>query len=76
MVDCIGMSARAPKRWANLLGGMALLAGVALLGAQPVAADDCGASCRNSYNQCRIATKGSASCESQFTSCMQHCRSK
>jgi hypothetical protein len=53
-----------------------MLTGAAILGAQPVAADGCGASCRNSYNQCRIATKGSASCEAQFTSCMQHCRSR
>jgi hypothetical protein len=69
------MSARAPKRWATLLAVVALLAGAALLGAQPVAAD-CGGGCRNAYNQCRIATKGSASCESQFTSCMQQCRSR
>jgi len=39
-------------------------------------ADSCGAACRNAYNQCRIATKGSSSCEAQFTSCMQRCRSK
>jgi hypothetical protein len=71
VVDCIRTSGWAPKRWA-----VAVLAGAMLLAAQPVAADGCGASCRNAYNQCRIATKGSASCESAFTSCMQHCRSK
>jgi hypothetical protein len=33
----------------------------------------CGESCRAAYNQCRIATKGSAACEAAFTSCMQQC---
>jgi hypothetical protein len=54
---------------------VAVLMASALILARPAAAD-CGSSCRNAYNQCRIATKGSASCESQFTSCMQSCRSR
>lgn len=54
----------------------ALVAGLGLVPVEKVAADSCGAACRNAYNQCRIQTKGSQSCESQFTRCMQHCRSK
>jgi hypothetical protein len=36
-------------------------------------ANQCGAKCRNAYNQCRITTKGSPTCETAFTSCMQRC---
>lgn len=40
---------------------------------QGASANQCGASCRNAYNQCRISTKGSPSCEAAFTRCMQSC---
>lgn len=53
--------------------GAAVVATLALVSVDRVAANDCGSSCRNAYNQCRISTKGSPSCESQFTSCMQGC---
>ena len=33
----------------------------------------CAASCRSAYNDCRIATKGSASCDAQFQACLQGC---
>ena len=36
----------------------------------------CGASCAHAYNQCRIQTKGSASCEKQYSSCLQGCRNR
>jgi hypothetical protein len=36
----------------------------------------CGASCAHAYNQCRIQTKGSSSCEAQYSSCLQSCRKK
>lgn len=39
----------------------------------PAEAGQCGASCRNAYNQCRMSTKGSPSCEVAFTRCMQSC---
>lgn len=67
MVDCIRM---------RVLLAASVLAASMLAMANQVAADSCGAACRNAYNQCRIATKGAASCESAFTSCMQGCRSK
>ena len=36
----------------------------------------CGGSCAHAYNQCRIQTKGSASCEKQYSSCLQSCRKR
>lgn len=66
------------KSWAVVAAGVAaaLVAGLGLIPVEKVAADNCGARCRNAYNQCRIATKGSQSCESLFTRCMQGCRGK
>jgi hypothetical protein len=52
----------------------ALLAASGLVAPRPAEAEGgCGESCRSAYNQCRIATKGSAACEAAFTSCMQTC---
>jgi hypothetical protein len=50
-----------------------LLAALGLAMSDRVSANQCGASCRNAYNQCRISTKGSPSCEAAFTACMQSC---
>ena len=33
----------------------------------------CVAACRAAHNDCRIRTKGSASCDAQFQACMQSC---
>lgn len=38
-----------------------------------VSANQCGASCKNDYNQCRMSSKGSPQCEIAFTRCMQSC---
>ena len=38
-----------------------------------VAQDSCSAACRNQHNQCRVATKGAASCDAQLTACLQRC---
>jgi hypothetical protein len=38
-----------------------------------IAQGGCTEACRAQYNQCRIATKGSASCDAQFAACMQRC---
>jgi hypothetical protein len=52
----------------------ALLAVSGLVATRPAEAEGgCGESCRSAYNQCRIATKGSSTCEATFTSCMQTC---
>jgi hypothetical protein len=52
----------------------AVLAGASIISIEPAAADGCAARCRSAYNQCRISTKGSSSCEGAFTRCMQGCR--
>jgi hypothetical protein len=59
----------------GLFAAVALAALVAggLIMSNRVSANQCGASCRNAYNQCRISTKGSPSCEAAFTACMQSC---
>jgi hypothetical protein len=36
----------------------------------------CVATCKSSHNQCRIATKGSASCDGQLQACLQGCLKK
>ncbi len=61
--------------WA-LMSGLAVLAillAVSFGTSDRVAAGACGAGCKNQYNQCRISTKGSPSCEIAFTRCMQSC---
>jgi hypothetical protein len=58
---------------------VALMAAVALTtSAVPAAAQGnaCVAACKVSHNQCRIATKGNASCDSQLQSCLQACLKK
>jgi hypothetical protein len=39
----------------------------------PAEANSCQQSCRAQWNQCRIATKGSSSCDAQLRACMQSC---
>jgi hypothetical protein len=63
------------KVWALVAGAVvaALLAGSGLM--LPAEAEgNCGAGCTHSYNQCRIKTKGSSSCDKQYSSCLQGCR--
>jgi hypothetical protein len=52
----------------------ATITGAAIVSSGPAAANACAANCRSAYNQCRMQTKGSSQCESQFTSCIQGCR--
>jgi len=61
---------------ATLAVAAALLAGFGLVSIDRAAANSCGAACRNAYNQCRIATKGSSSCEAEYTNCVQRCRKR
>ena len=56
---------------AALIAATITAAGIVTIG--PAAANACGSNCRSAYNQCRMQTKGSSACESQFTSCMQGC---
>ena len=64
---------------AMISGGLILISG-GLAGPAPLAAEiklaqggSCTASCRAQYNQCRISTKGSPSCDAQFAACMRRC---
>ena len=64
---------------AMLSGGLASISGGSA-GSVPLAAEiklaqggACTASCRQQYNQCRISTKGSPSCDAQFAACMRRC---
>ena len=61
--------------WAlmTVLVALATLIAIGVGSSDRVAAGQCGASCKNQYNQCRISTKGSPSCEIAFTRCMQAC---
>jgi hypothetical protein len=33
----------------------------------------CASSCRSAYNDCRISTKGSSSCDAQYQACLRSC---
>lgn len=64
-------SARSLRWWA-----LAVTAGAVLLGdwmAEPASANACAAACRAQHNQCRIQTKGSASCDAALQRCLQGC---
>lgn len=54
----------------------ATMTGAGIVSTGPAAANACGSDCRSAYNQCRMQTKGSSQCESQFTRCMQGCIKK
>ena len=60
-----------------LLGAALALAAVAGLAGDPACAQVESSSCRSTclaqYNQCRISTKGSPSCDAQYQSCLQAC---
>ncbi len=61
---------------AGILAALTLLALLALgMPSLWVAeANQCVQQCRAAHNQCRIATKGSPSCDGQLQSCMDRCR--
>jgi hypothetical protein len=53
---------------AAMLGATALLAT-----AIEASANACASNCRAQHNQCRIATKGSSSCDTRLQQCLQRC---
>jgi hypothetical protein len=62
---------------AGLLLG-ALLAGAALFGdanssCALAQGNACASACRSAYSDCRIATKGSSSCDAQYQACLRGC---
>lgn len=54
--------------------GVALLATVSAVA--PAAANSCAAACYSEHNQCRIARKGSPSCDEALTQCLSRCTKK
>lgn len=61
----------ASLRLAIVAGGLGLA-----LAATEAGANSCQQSCRAAWNQCRIATKGSPSCDAQLQACMASCLPK
>jgi hypothetical protein len=70
------------KRSFLMVAGMACIAGlmglaVAFTDATTSCANaegnSCVAACRAAHNSCRIASKGSPSCDAQFQACIQGC---
>ncbi len=55
---------------------VALVAATGLVVIERAFADGCGSRCKDDYSQCRMATKGSESCEKKFTKCLQRCIKK
>jgi hypothetical protein len=58
------------------LTGMAVLFADATLSCASAQSSSCAAACRAAHNDCRIATKGSPSCDAQFQACLLDCRKK
>lgn len=62
------------------LGGVlavGLAASLALSGGCAEAqGNQCAAQCYAQHNQCRMATKGSPSCDAQLTACLRGCASR
>ncbi len=57
----------------SAFAGLAVLFGDANASCAFAQGNACATSCRAAYNDCRIATKGSASCDAQFQACMRGC---
>lgn len=62
--------------FATLALAAALLAGITLVGRDGAEANQCATSCYASHSQCRLATKGAASCDSQLSACLARCGRK
>ena len=60
-----------------MIAALALAAALAGLPGEPSCAvaqsSTCRSTCLAQYNQCRISTKGSPSCDAQYQSCLQSC---
>jgi hypothetical protein len=61
---------------AAVLTGLTFLFADATTSCALAQSSSCAAACRAAHNDCRIATKGSPSCDAQFQACLQDCRKK
>jgi hypothetical protein len=63
-----------PLGWLKTLGLIvlvfALMIGTGMMAAK---ADTCAPACRANHNQCRLQTKGAATCDAQLQACLQSC---
>jgi hypothetical protein len=69
-------------RQAIIAGLLTLAATAALLGVSQFVVDDtasanqCASACYAAHNQCRVASKGSPSCDAQLSRCLAGCGRK
>ncbi|MEO1265715.1 MAG: hypothetical protein AAFV26_08420 [Pseudomonadota bacterium] len=77
MADFLNMFDKRTGR--RVVGGLAVALFVVTLSvglmssSGPVAANACKSGCLSAYNQCRIATNGSSSCDRRFQACVRRC---
>ena len=57
----------------SLMAALASFAVTISAAVPSVSANSCASSCRAQHNQCRIATKGSSSCDARLQQCLQSC---
>lgn len=63
-----------PFGWLKTLGVVVLMFGTMLItGVLAARADGCTDQCRARHDQCRLQTKGSPSCDTQQSACIQSC---
>lgn len=55
---------------------LAVILGGTALAIPPATANSCADGCRAAHNQCRIANKGSPSCDAALTRCLSGCTGK
>lgn len=65
-----------------IVGGVTLALAAALFGMSQIVARDsasanqCASACYSAHNQCRIANRGSPSCDAQLSRCLAGCGRK
>ena len=69
---------RRDRGWAAVAGVLvASLAALCVVApAGPAEANQCAAACYAQHNQCRMATKGSPTCDAALTQCLRACAGK
>jgi hypothetical protein len=60
--------------FASAIGILAIVVGDARSSCVYAQGNACASTCRAAYSDCRIASKGSPSCDAQFQACMQSCQ--
>ncbi len=63
---------RAIGAWVTA-AGIGLLLATGLVASGDATANQCASACYAAHNQCRIASKGSPSCDAQLSRCLASC---